>query len=169
MNRFFKDFLIFFGIYGFKVLTSSIIAGLLLTTAPAQASSEKGLQWQSDLFCEGWLASMPGISIWMHIFVEPKVVLVELVGTHHRQTVIVNAEPYIVEKEARNSDQTTELFRMEFEGGSLQLPFIPEKQTSAAILTLKGSAAKDLESGIPGPFRVLVQCHALPEQEPDHD
>lgn len=109
---------------------------------------------------------MPGISIWMHVFVEPKIVLVELSGTHQRQTVIVNAEPYIVEQEVRNSDQMKELFRMEFDGGSLQLPSIPEKQTSAGILTLKGRAAKDLESGIPGPFRVLVQCHALPEQEP---
>lgn len=169
MTRFFQKLSIFTGACSFKMRLPPFIAVLFLTIPAVQASSEKGLQWQSDLFCEGWVASMPGMSIWMHVFVEPKIVLVELAGTHQRQTVIVNAEPYIVQQEVRDSDQMTELFRMEFDGGSLQLPWIPENQISAAILTLKGRAAKSLESGIPGPFRVLVQCHALPEQEPSHD
>jgi len=170
MHRFLKYFAILLGIYRFIAITSAMTAGLFLANSPAQASSENGLHWQSDLFCEGWVASMPGLSIWLHVFAEPQIVLVELAGTHQRQTVIVNAEPYIVEREVRNSDQMTELFRMKFDGGSLQLPSIPEhQQTSAAILTLKGRAAKDLESGITGPFRVLVQCHSLPEQEPYHD
>ena len=169
MNRFLKVFVILFGIYRFIAVASTIIAGPFLATSPAQASSENGLHWQSDLFCEGWVASMPGISIWLHVFAEPQIVLVELAGTHQRQTVIVNAEPYIIEREVQNSDQITDLFRMKFDGGILQLPSIPEQQTSAAILTLKGRAAKALESGIPGPFRVLVQCHSLPDQEPYHD
>lgn len=169
MTRFFKNLSIFTLVCTFAKRRHAFIAVLFITIPTAHASPENGLHWQSDLFCEGWVATMPGMSIWMHVFVEPKIVLVELAGTHQRQTVIVNAEPYIVQQEVRDSDQMTELFRMEFDGGGLQLPWIPENETSAAILTLKGRAAKSLESGIPGPFRVLVQCRALPEQEPYHD
>jgi hypothetical protein len=135
----------------------------------AGEQSAEGLSPQApasfpELFCEGWMASLPGITIRTHVFSEPQVILVELAGRGRRQSVIVNAESWTVTGLENDPPRSRNLFRFEFSGGLLELPFIHENQTTAAMLILTGNAAKDLSlSPASGPFRVLVQCRGLPD------
>ena len=121
-----------------------------------------------ELFCEGWMASLPGITIRTHIFSEPQIVLVELAGRGRRQSVIVNAEAWTVSNSQSDPTRSQSLFRFDFEGGTLELPWVQENQTTGAMLVLTGSAAKDISSSVAtGPFRVLVQCRGLQDPELD--
>lgn len=120
-----------------------------------------------ELFCEGWMASMPGITIRAHVFAEPRVVLVELAGRGRRQSVIVNAESWEVTNLSREPGRTQSLFRFDFEGGYLEIPWIGENESSAAMLMLTGRAAKDiLNTPLPGSLKVMVQCHGLQDPGP---
>ena len=85
----------------------SVTLVTLIALITSMASTEAKADWPAearDLYCEGWLATMPGVTIRAHIFVEPNIVLVELSGTHRRQTVLVNAESYVIQKFVEDPD-----------------------------------------------------------------
>ena len=122
----------------------------------------------AELFCEGWTASLPGMTIRTHVFSEPQIVLVELAGSARRQSVIVNAESWTVSRSLTDPSSSKTLLRFEFDGGTLELPGIQENQTTGGILVLTGNAAKDIaSSAVDGPFRVPIQCRGLQDQELD--
>jgi len=122
----------------------------------------------AELFCEGWTASLPGMTIRTHVFSEPPIVLVELAGRARRQSVIVNAESWTVSSSHTDPSSSKTLLRFEFDGGALELPRIQENQITGGVLVLTGNAAKDIaSSAVDGPFRVPIQCRGLQDPELD--
>lgn len=151
-------------------LSGVFITGLAFLAPKAEGVDLQDTPPQSDYFCEGLIARMPGATIWVHVFSNPKIVLVELVelveAQNHRQTVLINAEAYGRQTIPRSSEETTELVRLNFNGGSLQFAAHEKKQSTRAILTLTGAAALDLGPGHPDSITVDVHCRALLDEEP---
>ena len=153
-------------------LIISLLSITLITLISSIASTGAKADWPAEaknLYCEGWLATMPGVTIRAHIFVEPNIVLVELGGTHHRQTVLVNAEAYVIQKFVEDPNITGEFFQFNFRSGRLAIPALGQNESLTGNLTLRGPAAEGL--GIPTrkSFKVMVQCRELSEQALFHD
>ncbi len=153
-------------------LIISLLSVTLVTLITSMASTGAKADWSAearDIYCEGWLATMPGVTIRAHIFVEPNIVLVELGGTHHRQTVLVNAETYVIQKFVKDPDITGEFFQFNFPSGRLAILPLDQNESFTGNLTLRGPAVEGL--GIPTrkSFKVMLQCRELSEQALFHD
>ena len=156
------------GLFGTKFfLGGFFITGLAFLASKAEGLDLQDTPSQSDFFCEGLLARMPETAIWAHVFSKPEIVLVELAeAQNQRQTVLINAEAYGRQTIPKTSEETTELVRLNFNGGSLQFAGHEKKQSTRAILTLTGAAALDLGAGNSASITVEVHCRALLDEEP---
>lgn len=153
-------------------LINSLLSISLITLVTSLASTGAKADWPAearDLYCEGWLATMPGVTIRAHIFVEPNIVLVELGGTHRRQTVLVNAETYVIQKSVEDPNIASEFFQFNFPSGRLAIPALSQNESFAGNLMLRGPAVEGF--GIPTrkSFKVMVQCRELSDQALFHD